>query len=292
VHPPGTYTVTITGTATESSETQTATFSFTIDDVCNPPTSLTAPSYTNQNYVLAQTSQSYTPADFTIVPAHCSFDAVATPSALAPPSITSPVTVTSHTDFSIFYDTDLQPAGQTQTVTVTATSKTLKTTFNSQTTPETDSGSFDVTYTNPCLDPTYTTVSTTTQSGTTTITDNYSGTTNTFQYTPYTVTPSVCSLEVVCSTITGASSALTCGSYPMSANTVTVTLGETEYKAAAITPGTYTFTYKVKPVGSSNVALEKDLVYTLTLNDPCDDPQVSVATSPTFSTQTVTIADS
>ena len=42
---PGTYTVTIIGTATKSGQTQTSSYSFTLVDPCDPPTSLTPPTF-------------------------------------------------------------------------------------------------------------------------------------------------------------------------------------------------------------------------------------------------------
>jgi len=291
VRPPGTYTVTITGTATESSETQTATFSFTLTDVCNPLTSLTAPGYVDQTYVLTATGQSYTPTDFVASPSYCPFTTAHTISDLSPASLPDAVSKGSGLTWDFAYSQDLLPLGQTQTVTVTATATTAKTSFNSgaPNVPTTQTDDFDLTFTNPCLSTTYTTLSSSAQ-GTSSFTDDYSGASQTFTYTPYTVTPNICPLTVTCKSITGPSTGvLNCVDYPIDSvsNQVSFSFDTAVYQAGALTPGAYTFTYTVS-TGGADAALNQDFSFTLTLSDPC---AAAVVTPPTFSAQEYTISD-
>lgn len=104
VYPPGTYTVTILGTATESGQTQTATFEMTLTDVCNPPTTLTAPGYADQSYVLTQTGQSYTPTNFVPEPAWCPFSTTFEITDLDPDTLPSAVTKGTGLAWDFLYD--------------------------------------------------------------------------------------------------------------------------------------------------------------------------------------------
>ena len=82
-------------------------------------------------------------------------------------------------------------------MTATATSKTEKTSFNEKFAADfgiiTEIDDFDTTFVNPCLSGEYAVLTATAQSPDS-FTDHYSGTTNTFNYNPFTVTPNICPL--------------------------------------------------------------------------------------------------
>ena len=110
--------VTILGTAAVSSETRTATFTLTMADPCAPPTTLTAPTYTDQTYVLTTTEVVYDPPSFTIDPSYCLFSLATAVSELSPSTLGTAVVAGDGDNWKFFYDADLEPVGQTQTVTV------------------------------------------------------------------------------------------------------------------------------------------------------------------------------
>jgi len=293
VRPPGTYTVTILGTATESSETQSATFEMTLTDVCNPPTTLTAPGYEDQSYVLTLTGQSYTPTDFVADPAWCPFTTTFEITDLDPNTLPSAVTKGTSLTWDFSYDQDLapvSPTAQTQTVTVTATAVTAKTDFNAGAlnVEKVTSDDFELSFVNPCLSEQYATLTATTQADNT-LTDSYSGTSLTFTHTPFTVVPDICPLTITCKSITGPSTdVLLCTDYELDAEGVlNFSFDTAVYNAGELTPGEYTFTYKVS-TGSSDAALNQDFSFTLTLVDPCATATVS---QPTFTAQEYTITD-
>ena len=104
-----------------------------------------------------------------------------------------------------------------------------------------------MTYLNPCLDPTYTTISA--QIQTDPPANNYSGTDSTYSYNPFTVDPNFCPLSITCEgDVTGPSSELTCPTNPFS-GTFTNNFDESDYKAGLITPGNYIYTFKVSTGG-------------------------------------------
>jgi len=110
-------------------------------------------------------------------------------------------TAISRTDetFTFTYNKDdapVNPVAQTQTVTITATSGSLYTqSFPSKTA----SNSFDLTFTDPCLSETTSSVIVTAQSGT--FTDNYSSTPLVFTYNAFGTNPSFCNASVTCASV-------------------------------------------------------------------------------------------
>ena len=53
--------------------TKQFTFTVTLVDPCDPPTSLTAATLTNQEYTITDTTKTYTHPEWTIVPSYCPF---------------------------------------------------------------------------------------------------------------------------------------------------------------------------------------------------------------------------
>jgi len=104
VYPPGDYVVTIAGTTTDSGDVETSTMTITIVDVCNPPQSITAPGYTDQDYILTTTPANYAPADFTIVPSYCPFSTAFTITDLSPDTLPSPTSSDTDDEWAFFYD--------------------------------------------------------------------------------------------------------------------------------------------------------------------------------------------
>ena len=120
---PGNYVVTVTGKAVTSQQTDTATFVISLVDPCDPPVSITSQGLTNQVYTITDTNATpYTHPVFISDPVYCEIDNTYSETKLsAGDSAIS--TLGSTTEF--FYDKDLAPLGQTQTVTVTATSNSI-----------------------------------------------------------------------------------------------------------------------------------------------------------------------
>ena len=115
---PGTYTVTVQGTVVGSnSVTAEATYTFTLVDPCDPPTSITAATLTNQSYTITQNDHpGYTHPAFTISPAYCTFDYsynIADISNLAAGTSAITQATGDDTTFKIHYDSDLLPVGET-----------------------------------------------------------------------------------------------------------------------------------------------------------------------------------
>ena len=104
VYPPGEYVVTIKGTTTDSGDETTSTMTITIVDVCNPPQSITAPGYADQDYILTTSPANYVPADFTIVPSYCPFSTAATITDLSPNTLPSPTSSAANDEWAFFYD--------------------------------------------------------------------------------------------------------------------------------------------------------------------------------------------
>jgi len=100
-----------------------------------------------------------------------------------------------------------------------------------------------------------------------------------FTYSDFTVVPSMCPLTVSCTTISGPSSGvLLCSSYAMNSSTkeITFNFDETVYKAAALTPGTYTLTYTVAAAAPT---ISSTFSFDLVLTDPCKS---TTTTAPTM----------
>ena len=99
--------------------------------------------------------------------------------------------------FTFAYNKAIDYSTESQTVTINASSITVYPTQNSATLL---SGSFDLTFDDPCIDENFVTLTPVTPA-TTSFTDDFSGTTLTYVYTPYTVSPSYCDVTVECFTV-------------------------------------------------------------------------------------------
>ena len=133
---------------------------FTIDlvvtDPCDPPTSLTKVDMENQSYTLTDTDQSYSHPDFNISPDYCTLDYSYEDSGFTDSNEMATTAITQDGETSnFFWDTDKSPLGQTQTVTVTGTSKTI---YNRNNAPKTDSTSFTLDFADPCIDANFVTI--------------------------------------------------------------------------------------------------------------------------------------
>ena len=128
MYPPGKYEVTITGSAGYQNPTsESTTFILELYDVCNTPETLVPVALANKIYTLGDTeASSYLHADYTVDPYFCPLTYTYTISDLAndganPSSAISRV----NKRFYFEYLSDRAPVGQTQTVTVRATSSSL-----------------------------------------------------------------------------------------------------------------------------------------------------------------------
>jgi hypothetical protein len=153
---PGTYIVTIEGKADKSSPTQSweSTFTFTLVDPCDPPTSITAAVLTDQVYTITDEGAKYTHPDFVISPEYCPFMYSYAISEITNVAGESAITRADKT-FLFSYSQSLLPVGNSQTVTVTATSSSI---YSAAPSVLVDSSSFDLTILNPCIDPAFVTI--------------------------------------------------------------------------------------------------------------------------------------
>ena len=110
-------------------------------------------------YTITDTNAApYTHSDYAIDPSYCPLVYSYSIGDITSVSVPSAVTRVDKT-FSFGYAQDLQPIGETQTVTVTATSGSI---YNGTPTEVTDSSTFDLTFENPCIDPAFVTLTATT----------------------------------------------------------------------------------------------------------------------------------
>ena len=125
------------------------TFLLTLEDPCDPPNSVSGVDLTNQDYTLTASEKSYIHSAFTIDPDYCLLDYTYAATSLQAGDSAILQYVPVENKFLFHYDKDLLPLGQTQTVTVTATSNSKYTVVN---TKKDDFRTFDLTFNNPCID--------------------------------------------------------------------------------------------------------------------------------------------
>ena len=153
---PGTYTFTITGysdkTPQADAQTATATFTWTLLDPCDRPDEIVSdPAPVDQHYTITDTAKSYTIPAFTITRDYCEVDYVLTFTTLTDDdsgTVYSPISKTGERTITASFSDTLDPVGKSQTVTLTATSKSKYGTFNANSLTKT----YVWTYKNPCLD--------------------------------------------------------------------------------------------------------------------------------------------
>lgn len=143
---PGEYIVTIRGQPDKASDGRTidATFKITLVDPCDPPT-ISVSAAADQFYTLTDLSHPDVTVSFRVEPDFCEVEYLVIATQLNDGS--SAVTNNENV-VSILYTKDLLPLGQTQKVTVTATSVSKYGTFNAVS----ESESFVVNFLNPCFD--------------------------------------------------------------------------------------------------------------------------------------------
>ena len=157
MYKPGVYEVEITGTAVGSSPLleKPATFLLTLEDPCDPPNSVSSVTLGNQVYTLTDASATpYVHPEFTIDPDYCLLEYSYSQTFLADgdTALVLPTPANNDRTFNFSYSKDLAPLGQTQTVTITATSSSKHGVVNPT---ESDHRTFDLTFKNPCLDTTF-----------------------------------------------------------------------------------------------------------------------------------------
>ena len=161
----------------------------------------------------------------------------------------------------------MDPISQTQTTTITATSKSA---YNPTVTPEVVAASFDTSFLDPCADATIVTL--TDPGQTSPATFNYDGSTKGFTYNEFTVFPAWCEATIVCVDVVGPTPYLTCADHDIStlAPSTDWTFDRVYY-AFGLLPGTYTYNYDVV-VGDVTETFTVDLV----LIDPCLTATITV----------------
>ena len=152
---PGEYIVEITGTTRVSQESKKAYFNMILTDPCDPSSIQPPADLVDQVYTLTDTSHAdYITAAWTITPTFCEVDftqsctpLVGGDTAVSQKTATS-ISSNGQVTYAFEWISDLSPLGQTQTCTVTATTKSKYGTNNAIT----ESVDFDVTFENPCVD--------------------------------------------------------------------------------------------------------------------------------------------
>ena len=142
------------------------------------------------DYTPTQTDfPNYTHAEFNVDPAYCPLTYTYSYEKLNNGDTAITKTATER-EFSFRYDNEIDD-GDTETVTVTATSSSLYTT----TSTEQASGSWDLTFADPCLDADYVTFSNLSQ---TSPDDNTYDGDQVWTYSPITISPAWCTPTVEC----------------------------------------------------------------------------------------------
>jgi hypothetical protein len=148
---------------------------------------------------------------------------------------------------------------------------------------------FTINVLNPCVIDGKVTVTPATQA--TLNDDKYTGTIQTFTYTPFTVSPTFCTLSKECSQITGPSSGiLLTSNYKLndSIDSVDLSFDSDDYIEGFLTPGTYNFEYIVYPKDSGDPNLISTFSFDYTLVDPCLDAAFTVPSGLTDQEYTIT----
>ena len=239
---PGNYIVTLTGTATRSKDQRTreTTFALQVQDPCDPPAEFYAAGtgFVTQDYVLAQDAitREVTAADFVVKPVYCPIS-VPELQDLTKFADGSSAVSTSGNSASVFWDQSQYPLGRTQTAKFVATAGSI---YGEAT--DSLSATTDIVYTfsDPCGNPTYTTLTATPQ--TSPDADNYSGTDIVFKYEPFVVEPAFCPTTITCEYVSPAT--------PLSCKELSQS-GEARWNfkptdtMRGITAGEYSFFYAV-----------------------------------------------
>ena len=292
LYKPGDYRVTVKGAipgVTETASTaKTTTYTFTLTDPCDPPTSITFSATSDFNYKITATEENRAIPTFTITPNYCLFDVTRDIGTLSNPhqAVSSPTSYDQvNTRYTTSYGLNLDILGATQTITTTATPRSVHQINTNNQVGATVSDSYTITYVTPCDDPTLAAITVPTQTATT---DNsYTGDA-TWTYTPVTVLGGLCPITLTCESVSGPASVggfecpcgttgctqavheaggtLTSGSF-----TITRTYDSTAYGAEGNTktpPGDYTYNLKVS-TGGAGAELNKDIVVVQKVLDPC-----------------------
>ena len=234
-------------------------------DPCDPPQSITSPGLTNQVYTITDANATpYTHPSFTSDPVYCPIEYTYSETKLsAGDSAISSLGAT--TEF--FYDKDLAPLGQTQTVTVTATSNSI---YGTTQTQVVQSDTYELSFLNPCIDTNFVTLTPTAQ--TESLSDSYTSSDVVFTYNPFTVEPLFCEMTVKCNNVSGPSNVLGCTE--LSNGKIQWNFTPQDYTTNGLTPGEYTYTFDVS-TGDSDPGLTKQFSFKVILIDGCLTPVVA-----------------
>jgi len=250
------YTITVTGTAGNVDETTgSATFDLTISNPCIDPdyVTITAPTIADISYIIAEGPIIFTAHDpFTIVTVpithtlcgDIAYEGMFDGTAVDGDTLSYFTGILSFTAAS--EDRDL--IGNTFDYSVVATLATYPPSVYPTVTTETGTG--DITFVDPCLNP-FTFVSTT---QTDPASDNYSGSAITFGLTEFTITPDYCTISYSCLSVVRQDSAVSnieCADLIAAGqlfgetgtvNTLSYSIDSATYQLGQIAPGTYVVT--------------------------------------------------
>ena len=255
-----------------------------IVDPCDPPVSIQRVVMQDQVYELKDTSEpSYTHPEFEITPIYCPITYSYSITNLQDGSTAFKKEPQNNDRTSVFEytkdDLPISPVPQKQTVTVTATSTSK---YGTNGVTRTDSGIFNLKFTDPCDNPDSSSIIATAQNAS--FSDNYSGNDINFTYNEYDVSPSWCQKTVNCDRIEPANSFIPCPELNDD-GTTSWNFDEGDYQN--VPPGTYTVIYKVCVDNQPDNCEELPVV--IDLSDPCDPP--NSITVPTLDDQDYVITD-
>ena len=203
------------------------------------------------------------------------------------------------------YSADLTIVDNTQTLTTTATPRSVHQVDGSNQVAKIATDTVTITYATPCNDPTLAAITVTTQSSTT---DNSYDGDATWTYTPVTVQGGLCPITLTCESVSGPANVggFTCpcssdgctqavhgadGSLTSGSFTISRTYDGTAYNAESSTktpPGDYTYNFKVS-TGGVGAELNKDIVVVQKVLDPCLKSKGITIDDVTMNTQEYTI---
>ena len=198
---PGEYEVTITQLA--AVRTHDETFIFELLDPCDPPESVTAPQFEDYEYTLGDHGESYgvlyTLPDlpFTIEPSFCPLEISREISLLADGSSAVIPTDDPWNMFKFLYTTE-EPLGQTQTITITATSNSLNGGASESISAISE---FDLTFRDTCTDPAIVSINSHGREQSNTPENNYTGEPIVFELTEFTSNFARCEFTYACSSV-------------------------------------------------------------------------------------------
>ena len=234
-----------------------------------------APQTQDQVYAINSNELIYTHPEFTVDPDFCPVEYAYSETNFVDFFDNEQTAISrSGRDYSIEWDRDLSPVGQTQTATIIATTKSI---YGPVQGMLMSMATWDLTFTNSCTDENAVTIIATSQ--TNPDPDTYSDTPVIFNYNPFTITADPgcqTGVEAVkCRSVSpDLGSILPCQELDQNGQ-LTWQFSEDDFTSGRVPPGTYTFTYDVSTSAGYEVGVTKSFTVEVELIDPCENPSIT-----------------